>query len=35
MLVEGTGKSASADYRKPGQHVSQVIVDDVAKWVKQ
>jgi dienelactone hydrolase len=35
MLVEGTGKSSSADYRKPGQHVSQVVVDDVAKWVSQ
>jgi dienelactone hydrolase len=35
MLVEGTGKSMPTDYRKPGQHVSQAIVDDVAKWVKQ
>lgn len=35
MLVEGTGKSSSADYRKPGQHVSQAVVDDVAKWVSQ
>jgi dienelactone hydrolase len=35
MLVEGTGKSSSADYRRPGQHVSQSVVDDVAKWVKQ
>jgi fermentation-respiration switch protein FrsA (DUF1100 family) len=35
MLVEGAGKSSSADYRKPGQHVSQSVVDDVAKWVKQ
>jgi len=34
MLVEGTGKSSSADYRKPGQHVSQSVIDDVAKWVK-
>ena len=35
MLVEGTGKSAEADYRRPGQHVSQAVVDDVAKWVNQ
>ena len=35
VLVEGTGKSQTADYRKPGQHVSQTVVDDVAKWVKQ
>jgi dienelactone hydrolase len=34
MLVEGTGRSTSADYRKPGQHASQSVVDDVAKWVK-
>jgi dienelactone hydrolase len=35
LLVEGTGRSTSADYRKPGQHVSQEVVDDVAKWVAQ
>jgi dienelactone hydrolase len=35
LLAEGTGKSTSADYDKPGQHVSQAVVDDVAKWVKQ
>jgi len=35
VLVEGAGRSSSADYRKPGQHVSQAVVDDVAKWVKQ
>jgi uncharacterized protein len=33
LLVEGTGRSTSADYRKPGQHVSQAVVDDIAKWV--
>jgi len=33
LLVEGAGRSSSADYRKPGQHVSQAVVDDVAKWV--
>jgi hypothetical protein len=35
LLVEGSGKSASADYRKLGQHVSPAVIDDVAKWVKQ
>ena len=35
VLVEGTGKSAEADYRKPGQHVSQAVVDDIAKWLSQ
>jgi dienelactone hydrolase len=35
LLVEGSGNSASTDYRKPGQHVSPAIIDDVAKWVKQ
>jgi uncharacterized protein len=35
VLVEGTGRSSSADYRKPGQHVSQAVIDDVANWVKQ
>jgi len=35
LLVEGTGRSSSTDYRKPGQHVSQEVVDDVAKWVSQ
>jgi hypothetical protein len=35
LLVEGAGKSAPADYRKPGQHVSQAVVDDVAKWVSK
>jgi hypothetical protein len=35
LLAEGTGRSTSTDYRKPGQHVSQAVVDDVAKWVKQ
>ena len=33
VLVEGTGRSTSADYRKPGQHVSAAVIDDVAKWV--
>jgi uncharacterized protein len=35
MLIEGSGKSMPADYRKPGQHVVQAVIDDVAKWVKQ
>jgi hypothetical protein len=35
LLVEGTGRSSSVDYRKPGQHVSQSVVDDVAKWVSR
>jgi uncharacterized protein len=35
ILVEGTGRSSSVDYRKPGQHVSQSVVDDVAKWVSR
>jgi dienelactone hydrolase len=35
LLVEGTGRSSAADYRKPGLHVSQAVVDDVAKWVAQ
>ena len=35
VLAEGTGKSAEADYRKPGQHVSQEPIDDIAKWVSQ
>jgi dienelactone hydrolase len=35
VLVEGAGRSTSADYRKPGQHVAQAVVDDVAKWVSQ
>jgi hypothetical protein len=35
MLIEGTGKSMPADYRKPGEHVSLSVIDDVAKWVKQ
>jgi uncharacterized protein len=35
VLVEGTGKSAETDYRKPGQHVSQAVVDDLAKWFNQ
>jgi len=33
LLVEGSGRSTAADYRKPGQHVSQSVVDDIAKWV--
>ncbi|HEX3742827.1 MAG TPA: dienelactone hydrolase family protein [Bryobacteraceae bacterium] len=35
LLVEGTGRSTEAEYSKPGQHVSQALVDDVAKWVSQ
>lgn len=35
VLAEGTGKSASADYRKPGQHVAPELIDDVAKWLNQ
>ena len=35
LLAEGTGRSTSTDYRKPDQHVSQAVVDDVAKWVAQ
>jgi dienelactone hydrolase len=35
VLVAGTGKSASADYRKPGQHVAPEVIDDVARWLKQ
>lgn len=35
LLVEGTGRSSQADYRKPGQHVSQSVVDDVAKWASK
>ncbi|HUI58458.1 MAG TPA: dienelactone hydrolase family protein [Bryobacteraceae bacterium] len=35
VLVAGQGKSMEADYRKPGQHVAQDVVDDVAKWVSQ
>ena len=35
LLVEGTGKSDPKDYRKPGQHVSEPVVDDVAKWVNR
>ena len=35
VLVEGTGRSSSTDYRKPGQHVAQSVIDDVANWVKQ
>lgn len=35
LLAEGTGKSLESDYRKPGQHVSQAVIDDVAQWVKR
>ncbi|MEI9973497.1 MAG: dienelactone hydrolase family protein [Ignavibacteriota bacterium] len=35
VLAEGTGRSVSADYRKPGQHVAQPVIDDIAKWVSQ
>ena len=35
VLVAGTGKSTEADYRKPGQHVAQDVVDDLAKWFNQ
>jgi dienelactone hydrolase len=35
VLVEGTGKSAEADYRRPGQHVSPAVIDDAARWLNQ
>jgi hypothetical protein len=35
LLVEGAGPSTTADYRKPGQHASPAVIDDVAKWVSQ
>jgi dienelactone hydrolase len=35
VLAPGTGKSATTDYRKPGQHVAPEVIDDVAKWVNQ
>jgi dienelactone hydrolase len=34
-LVAGQGPSTEADDRKPGLHVSQDVIDDVAKWVNQ
>lgn len=33
VMVEGTGKSSENDYRRPGQHVSETVIDDIAKWV--
>jgi len=33
VLVAGSAKSQEADYRKPGQHASAEVIDDVAKWV--
>ena len=35
VLVAGQGPSTEADERKPGQHVAQDVIDDVAKWVNQ
>ena len=35
VLVEGAGRSSSADYRKPGQHVAPAVIDDVAAWVSK
>ncbi|HUB78113.1 MAG TPA: hypothetical protein VMB03_04905 [Bryobacteraceae bacterium] len=35
LMIEGTGRSSSADTRKPNQHVAEVVIDDVAKWVSQ
>jgi len=35
LMVQGAGRSTSADYRKADQHVAPVIIDDVAKWVAQ
>ena len=35
VLVAGTGKSAEADYRKPGQHVAPEVIDDLYKWLNQ
>jgi hypothetical protein len=35
VLVAGTGPSSAVDYRKPGQHVAQEVIDDVAKWLNQ
>jgi alpha-beta hydrolase superfamily lysophospholipase len=32
LFVAGEGKSTEAEYRKPG-HVSQEVIDDIAKWV--
>ncbi len=35
VLVAGQGPSTEADERKPGQHVAQDVIDDVAKWLNQ
>jgi dienelactone hydrolase len=35
LMLEGTGRSSAADSRKPGAHVAEVVIDDVAKWVSQ
>jgi hypothetical protein len=35
VLVAGQGPSAESDERKPGQHVAQEVIDDIAKWLNQ
>jgi uncharacterized protein len=35
VLVAGQGAASENDEKKPGQHVAQDIIDDVAKWVNQ
>jgi fermentation-respiration switch protein FrsA (DUF1100 family) len=33
LFIEGEGKSAPAEYQKPG-HVAEAVVADVAEWIK-
>jgi len=33
LFISGTGKSTSAEYKKPG-NVAQVVIKDIAEWAK-